>query len=154
MSSENSVLIIEGRFYEDIVDELVKGAVAVLEAEGVTYERVSVPGAMEVPLALGLALNAGTVGEGWRHHGIIALGCVIRGETSHYEIVANESAHALMRLAVENGLALGNGILTVENRDQAWVRAKVDGKDKGGDAAKACLSLMNIRERFERHQTT
>ncbi len=145
-----SVLIIEGRFYEDITDELAKGAIAVLEENGVAYERVSVPGALEIPMALSLAVVAGAVGEGWRHRGCIALGCVIRGETSHYDIVAQESARALMEICVAHGIPVGNGILTVDNRDQAWARARVDGKNKGGDAARACLRLIELKGHFER----
>lgn len=143
-----SVLIIEGRFYEDIVDELVKGATTKLEAAGVEYERVAVPGALEIPQVFSLALQSVPSTMDWKHDGVIALGCVIRGETSHYEIVANESASALLALSVDFGIPLGNGILTVESREQAKVRADAAGKNKGGDAAEACLRLMALKEEF------
>lgn len=146
-----SVLVIEGRFYEDIADELLKGALQELEAQGAGYERVAVPGALEIPQALALACRAGLIPYGasqWRFHGCIALGCVIRGETSHYEIVARESAHALMQIATANGVPTGNGILTVESRAQAWERASVTGWNKGRGAARACLSLTGIFRKF------
>ena len=157
-----TVLIIEARFYEDIADELAKGAIAELEARGVGWERVAVPGALEIPLALGLYIDNGKVDIGLFEEdgeddepvmvdgkplpaGVIALGCVIRGETSHYDIVANESAHGLMQLAMEYALPVGNGILTVDSREQAMARARVDGKNKGRDAAAACLRLLEIK---------
>ena len=143
-----SVLIIEARFYEDIADELVRGAVAALEARGVAHDRVAVPGALEIPIALSLAAHAGHFDGGSTYEGCIALGCVIRGETSHYDIVAQESARALLGLGTEYSLPTGNGILTVDNRDQAWARASVDGTNKGGGAAAACLALMDLRAHF------
>ncbi|MGI9385428.1 MAG: 6,7-dimethyl-8-ribityllumazine synthase [Methyloligellaceae bacterium] len=143
-----TVLIVEARYYDDITDELVRGVVAALEQRGVAYDRVTVPGALEIPIALSLAAHAGHFDGGGRYEGCIALGCVIRGETAHYDIVAQESAHALMRLATEYSVPTGNGILTVDDRDQAWARASVDGKNKGGDAASACLALMNLRAHF------
>jgi 6,7-dimethyl-8-ribityllumazine synthase len=146
--SPRSVLIIEARFYEDITDALVKGAVAQLEAERIEYERIAVPGALEVPLALSLALANGFVGRAGRHRGCIALGCVIRGETTHYEIVARESAAGLHALAVEHAVPLGSGILTCESREQALARASVEGRNKGGDAARACLALMQLERHF------
>lgn len=157
---KTSVLILEARFYEDVADELVKGAIAELEANDVAYERVSVPGALEIPVALGLYIDNGKVDIGLFEgdddepvmvdgkplpSGVIALGCVIRGETSHYDIVANESAHGLMQLAMEYSLPLGNGILTVNSRDQAMARASVEGRNKGRDAAAACLRLLEIK---------
>ena len=144
----STVLIIEARYYEDIADELARGAVAALEARGVAHDRVTVPGALEIPIAFSLAVHAGHFDGGSRYEGCIALGCVIRGETSHYDIVAQESAHGLMRLGSEYSVPIGNGILTVDNRDQAWARASVDGKNKGGDAASACLALMDLRTQF------
>ncbi len=143
-----SVLIIEARFYEDIADELARGAVDELVAHGIAYERLSVPGALEIPLALSLALANGFVGRAGRHRGCIALGCVIRGETAHYEIVARESAAGLHQLAVEHAVPIGNGILTCESRDQAWARASVEGRNKGRDAARACLALMELEQHF------
>jgi len=142
-------LIIDARFYDDIADELVRGATAELDARGATYDRVSVPGVLEVPAALAMALQTQERGEahqGPRYQGYVLLGCVIRGETSHYDIVANESARAIMMLATEKNAAVGNGILTVENRDQAMVRAGE--KDKGGVAAAAAFEMAVIRKRF------
>jgi 6,7-dimethyl-8-ribityllumazine synthase len=143
-----SVLIIESRFYEDIADELARGAIEELEAKRIEYERIAVPGALEIPLALSLALANGFVGRAGRHRGCIALGCVIRGETAHYEIVARESAAGLHALAVDHAVPLGNGILTCESREQALVRASVEGRNKGGDAAIACMALMQLEHHF------
>jgi 6,7-dimethyl-8-ribityllumazine synthase len=144
-------LIIDARFYDDIADELVRGATAELEARGATYDRVSVPGVLEVPAALAMALQTQERGEshqGPRYQGYVLLGCVIRGETSHYDIVANESARAIMTLVIEKNAAVGNGILTVENRDQALVRASTSEKDKGGVAAAAAFEMAVHRKRF------
>src|SRR6188474_678682 len=143
-----SVLIIEARFYEDIADELARGATEELKSNQMTYERLSVPGSLEIPLALSLALATGFVGRAGRHRGCIALGCVIRGETAHYDIVARESATGLYTLAVEHAVPLGNGILTCDSREQALARASVAGRNKGGDAARACLALMQIEQNF------
>jgi len=145
-SSPPSVLIIEARFYNEIADELVAGATAYLDSENISYERLAVPGALEIPVALAIAIKNHLVGDGARHQGCIALGCVIRGETSHYDIVAGESAGALIKIACDNALPLGNGILTVETREQASVRASGDGKNKGRDAAAACLALMRMMQ--------
>ena len=141
------LLIIEARFYEELADEQLKGAVGAIERAGATYERVSVPGALEIPAALSMALDAMERGTK-QYDGFVALGCVIRGETTHYDIVAGESARALMDLAIGEGLAVGNGILTVENDDQAWARARVDGMNKGGAAAEAALTMIALRARF------
>ncbi len=141
-------LIIEARFYPEITDALVDGASAALEKHGATFERVAVPGVLEIPAALAMALDAEV--ERRRFDGYVLLGCVIRGETSHYDIVANESARAIFNLSTEHALALGNGILTVENSDQAWVRARVDGKNKGGHAAIAAYELALLAEKFGR----
>ncbi len=143
-----SVLIIEARFYEDISDELARGAINTLEASNVSFEPLSVPGALEIPLALSLALANGFVGKAGRHRGCVALGCVIRGETTHYEIVARESAAGLHQLAVEHAVPIGNGILTCDSREQAWARASVEGRNKGAHAAEACLSLMDLERHF------
>ena len=143
------LLILEARFYEDLADELYKGAAAALARADATHERLSVPGAFDLPAALAMALEAmeeGTV----RYDGFVVLGCVIRGETSHYDIVAGESARALMDLAVDEALALGYGILTVESGEQAWRRARVDDLDKGGGAASAALAMIALRDRFGR----
>jgi len=134
------VLIVEARFYEDMADALAEGAAAVLDAAGVTYERVSVPGVLEVPVAIKYAAATNA------YDGYVALGVVIRGETTHYEIVCNESARALMEIGIKDMLSIGNGIQTVENSDQAWARCKMSEKDKGGGAAKAALALMGLRD--------
>jgi 6,7-dimethyl-8-ribityllumazine synthase len=141
------LLIIEARFYEDIADELASGAIAALERAGATFERVSVPGALELPAALSMALEAGGA-DGAGYDGFVVLGCVIRGETTHYDIVAGESARALMDMAVDEGLALGFGVLTVEDREQAWARAAVDRANKGGAAAEAALQMVALRAHF------
>lgn len=134
------VLIVEARFYPNISDMLYEGATQVLDVAGVTYEALEVPGALEIPAAIGMAAG--------KYEGFIALGCVIRGETYHFEIVANESARGLMDLGVNAGLCIGNGILTVENEEQALRRADRAQLDKGGDAARACLSLMKLKARL------
>jgi 6,7-dimethyl-8-ribityllumazine synthase len=143
-----SVLIIEARFYEDIADELARGAIDELEANNMAYELLAVPGSLEIALALSLALANGFVGRAGRHRGCIALGCVIRGETTHYDIVARESAAGLHQLAMHHAVPIGFGILTCESREQAWERASVEGRNKGGDAARACLTLMQLEQHF------
>ncbi len=148
LKAPRSVLIIESRFYEDISDELARGAVAELETSKVGYERLEVPGSLEIPLALSLALANGFVGRAGRHRGCVALGCVIRGETAHYDIVARESATGLYALAVQHAVPIGNGILTCDSREQALARASVDGKNKGRDAARACVALMQLEKHF------
>ncbi|MDJ0512125.1 MAG: 6,7-dimethyl-8-ribityllumazine synthase [Methyloceanibacter sp.] len=144
----NSVLIISARFYEDIADELTRGASEELRGNDVEFEEISVPGSLEIPLALSLALANGFVGRAGRHRACIALGCVIRGQTSHFDIVARESATGLSQLAVQHGVPIGSGIITCETMEQAWERASVDGRNKGGDAARACLTLMRLEEQF------
>ena len=142
-----SILLIEGRFYEDISDELASGAIAALEDVGATHERIAVPGALEIPQVFGYVAKAGLApfgAERWRFHGVVALGCVIRGETSHYDIVAGESARALLDIATRHAIPLGNGILTVETEAQAWERAAVADGNKGRDAARACLRLVDV----------
>lgn len=148
MADMPHLLIIDARFYEDLADALLAGATRALDDAGATYDRVSVPGVLEIPAALSMALIAAEEGEGTEYDGYVLLGCVIRGETSHYDIVANESARAVMDLVVDEGLALGNGILTVENGPQAWARAKPDEKDKGGAAARAALEMIAVKARF------
>jgi len=137
------ILIIEARFYDELADELVRGAVAELDKRGAGYDRVRVPGVLEIPAAVAMALDSDS-----EYDGFIALGVVIRGETSHYDVVAGESARALMDLSIIHALALGNGIQTVENADQAWARAKVEQKNKGGGAASACLDMIDLRARM------
>jgi 6,7-dimethyl-8-ribityllumazine synthase len=143
------ILIVEARFYEEISDELAKGAVAALEGAGVTYDRLAVPGAFEIPAAIRMAIRAMHFHPHRRRYdGYVALGCVIRGETTHYDYVCQESARGLQDLALEFTIALGYGILTVENASQAWERARVDRKDKGGDAARACLAMIEAKRSF------
>lgn len=141
------VLIVDANFYQDLAEELVRGAVAELDAHGVAYDRVSVPGALEIPTAISLASKRS---DGPVYDGYVALGCVIRGETSHYDIVCGESARGLSELALNRDLAIGNGILTVDTGDQAWARASVDGngKNKGRDAVIACLGLVGLKARY------
>ncbi len=137
-----NILIVEARFYAHISDQLLDGATAALEAGGAHFERIAVPGALEIPPAIGFAAKSDK-----NYDGYIALGCVIRGETYHFEIVSGESARGIMDLGLR-GFCIGNGILTVENEAQALARAGRDGQDKGGDAARACLALIKARARF------
>lgn len=149
MSDAPKILIVEGRFYEDIADALIEGAAAVLDEAGVEYERLSVPGAFEVPQAIRYSLKSMEMKSSPSHYaGYIGFGCVIRGETSHYDYVCEESSRALMNLAMDYTIALGYGILTVENREQAWARADKNRKDKGGDVARACLRMMELKKQF------
>ena len=134
-------LIVEARFYDHLNDLLIEGAKAALDEAGHKYEVVTVPGALEIPGAIALAAETG------RYDGFVAIGVVIRGETYHFEIVAGESARGIMALTMD-GLAIGNGVLTVENEEQALVRADPRQKDKGGEAAKAALALLAIREKY------
>jgi 6,7-dimethyl-8-ribityllumazine synthase len=135
------VLIVEARFYEHLNDLLLQGAQAAIEAEGHAHETVTVPGALEVPAAVAMAAESG------RYEAFVALGVVIRGETYHFELVANESARGLMALTLD-GLAIGNGILTVEDEAQALARARPDEKDKGGEAARAALAMLRLKRRL------
>ena len=141
------LLIVEARFYDDLADALLDGAKAALTSAGATYDVVTVPGALEIPAAISFALDGAEEG-GTDYDGFVALGCVVRGETYHFEIVANESSRALMNLAVEESLAIGNGILTVENDEQAWARARIGEGDKGGFAARAALAMIALREKL------
>ncbi len=139
---KGKILIVEARFYDALADALVEGAVAALAAAGYAHECVAVPGVLEVPVAIKYAANTGN------YDGFVALGVVIRGETTHYDIVCAESARGLMQLGVQDGLAIGNGIQTVENEAQAWVRCRMSETDKGGGAAKAALALVRLRSTF------
>jgi 6,7-dimethyl-8-ribityllumazine synthase len=139
-----SFLIVEARFYEEISDLLFKGASEVLRSAGVAFDRIAVPGALEIPAVISIAHH----GANPKYDGYVALGCVIRGETSHYDTVCNESARGLQVLAVQLALPIGNGILTCETWEQAMVRAKPDDQDKGGGAAKAALAVFEARRRF------
>jgi 6,7-dimethyl-8-ribityllumazine synthase len=133
-------LIVEARFYAGIADELLKGATEALTIAGAEWDVVTVPGALEIPGAIAFTLEGDE-----EYDGYIALGCVIRGETTHYEIVSGESARGLMDLTILERIAIGNGILTVENESQAWARAKVDEQNKGGGAAIAAMVMVNLR---------
>jgi 6,7-dimethyl-8-ribityllumazine synthase len=137
------LLIVEARFYDDISDALLSGAKAALASAGATFDVVTVPGALEIPAAVAMALKGRT-----RYDGFVALGCVIRGETTHYDTVANESARGLMDISVAFAMPIGNGILTVENEAQAWARARVTEGDKGGFAARAALTMITLRPKF------
>ena len=135
-----NILIVEARFYAHLNDLLLEGARAAIEAAGHTHETITVPGALEIPGAIALAAD--------QYDAFVAIGVVIRGETYHFEIVAGESARALMALTLD-GLAIGNGILTTENEAQALTRARPTEKDKGGEAAKAALAMLKLKNRFE-----
>src|ERR1700749_3917696 len=140
-------LIVEARFYDDIQDALLEGAVAELKAAGVSYDVITVPGALEIPAAISIAITSGKYG-GSPYDAAIALGCVIRGETIHFEIVSMESSRGLMDLAVAQKFPIGNGILTVNTEDQAWARARANELNKGGDAARAALAMLRIKRRL------
>lgn len=141
------ILIVEARFHDALADALLEGATAALTDAGATWDLITVPGALEIPAVISMALDAAE-DEGTEYDGFVALGTVIRGDTYHFEIVANESSRALMDLAVEESLAIGNGILTTENEEQAWVRARRTEGDKGGFAARAALTMVAVRERL------
>src|ERR1700754_565219 len=141
------ILIVEARFYEPVADELLRGAEARLKAAGATYTKITVPGALEIPGTAAMALDVAE-DEDAPFDGVVALGCVIRGETYHFEIVANESSRGLMDLSVRRAIPVGNGILTVENEEQAWERAKTDKGDKGGGAVEAVLAVIRQTRAF------
>ncbi|MCX8567903.1 MULTISPECIES: 6,7-dimethyl-8-ribityllumazine synthase [Hyphomicrobiales] len=141
------LLIIEARFYDDLADALLDGAKAALSEAGASYDVVTVPGALEIPAVISFALDAAD-DEGTEYDGYVALGTVIRGETYHFDIVANESCRALMDLSVAESIAVGNGILTTENEEQAWARARRSEGDKGGFAARAALTMIALREKL------
>ncbi len=145
MNKMPNILIVESRFYPEIADELLGGAISALKEMGASYEVVEVPGAMEIPAAI---LFANTDSN---YDGYIALGCVIRGETSHYELVCKQCFEGLRTLGLEHAIAIGSGVLTVENREQAMVRAARDRRNKGGEAAKACLKLLELKSHFSAH---
>ncbi|PCI63076.1 MAG: 6,7-dimethyl-8-ribityllumazine synthase [Kordiimonadales bacterium] len=141
--SKPHILLAEARFYNELADEQAAGAIEAIEEAGGTWERVAVPGALELPIAIKVAAD-GIV----HFDGYVALGCVIRGETTHYETVCNESSRGLQDLALNHNLAIGNGILTVENWDQAWARAKRDQMNKGAGAALAALAVIQLKTHF------
>ena len=146
MASAPNILIVEARFYDDIADALVDGATAVLDGAGASYQRLQVPGAFEIPATIGFAARSPDAAG---YDGFIGLGCVIRGQTTHYDYVCQESARGLQDLALRERVALGYGILTCENRDQALARARRDDQDRGGAAARACLAMIEIKRRFD-----
>jgi len=149
MEEKPHLLIVEARFYDDLAEELAAGAVAELDRAGCSYKKVSVPGVFEIPAAIRMAIRSLDFYSGSRRFdGYIALGSVIRGETTHYDYICAESARKLQDLACEYALALGYGILTCESEEQAWERASRDKKDKGGDAARACLAMIDIKRQF------
>jgi 6,7-dimethyl-8-ribityllumazine synthase len=140
------ILIVEARYYDDIADALLAGATKALKEADTTFDCLSVPGALEIPTTIAIALDAAP-----RRHsydGAVALGCVIRGDTIHFEIVSQQSARGLMELSVARKIPVGNGIITVDNEAQAWARARAEEQDKGGDAARAALALIGIKRRL------
>jgi 6,7-dimethyl-8-ribityllumazine synthase len=148
MAKRPHLLLVEARFYEDLSDALFEGAKLALEGAKATFDRITVPGALEIPYAIRMAAEASDEAAIQKpYDGYVALGCVIRGETTHYEIVSEQSARGIMDLTLE-GLAIGNGILTVENEEQAWERASAEKLDKGGGAAAAALAMIAIRRTF------
>jgi 6,7-dimethyl-8-ribityllumazine synthase len=142
------ILIVEARYYEDIADELLRGARNAIETAQAKADVLTVDGALEIPVAIAIALDAAEK-AGRPYDAVVALGCVIRGETGHYDIVAGESARALMDLSVARRIPLSNGILTVENDAQAWTRASVSELNKGGGAAEAALTVLRIKRRVQ-----
>jgi len=140
------VLIVEARFYDDIADALLAGATRVLEKSGIAFDRLTVPGSLEIPAAIAMAVDAA---ERQRkpYDGVVALGCVIRGDTIHFEIVSQESARALIDFSVIQRFPIGNGIITVDTESQAWARARMEEADKGGDAVRACLAMVKLKRR-------
>src|SRR5215831_8821245 len=135
------ILVVEARFYDDIADELLKGATRALDAAGAVYDRLAVPGSLEIPPAITIALEAAEDADN-PYEGAVALGCVIRGDTIHFEIVSFESSRGLMEISRTRGVPIGNGILTVDNDAQAWMRAKVE------EAARAALALVRLKRRL------
>lgn len=138
------MLVVEARFYDDIADALLAGAKRALEEAGAKWDRLTVPGSLEVPAAIAMAVEAAER-RGQPYDGAVALGCVIRGDTIHFEIVSQESARALVEFAVTKRFPVGNGILTVDTEAQAWARARIEEADKGGDAARAALAMVRLK---------
>ena len=141
------ILIVEAGFYQDIAEALRAGAMAVLDKARAKVDRVTVPGSLEIPAAIAIAVDAAQK-KRRPYDGAVALGCVIRGDTIHFEIVSTLSAHGLMDLAVARLLPIGNGIITVDTEAQAWARARKDEQDKGGDAARAALAMVALKRRL------
>jgi 6,7-dimethyl-8-ribityllumazine synthase len=145
------VLIVEARFYDGIADALLAGAAKALKEAGAASDRISVPGSLEIPTAIAIALDAAQRRRR-AYDGVVALGCVIRGDTIHFEIVSHQSARGLMELSVARTIPIGNGIITVDTEAQAWARARVEEQDKGGDAARAALTLIALKQRLGKPQ--
>ena len=143
------ILLVEARYYDGIADLLLAGAMKELQGAGAAVEQVSVPGSLEIPIAIALALDAAAK-KRRPYDGVVALGCVIRGDTIHFEIVSNESARGLMDLAITRNVPIGNGILTVNTEAQAFARARMEEQDKGGDAARAALALVRLKRRLRK----
>lgn len=141
------LLIVEARFHDDLADALLDGATSALDEAGATYDVVTVPGSLEIPAVITFALDGAAEG-GTHYDGFVALGTIIRGDTYHFDIVANESSRALMDLSVQDSVCVGNGILTTENDAQAWTRAKRSEGDKGGFAARAALTMIALKEQL------
>lgn len=142
------LLIVEGRSYSGISDELLRGAVQAIEAYGAEYDVITVSSALQIPGMVALAEEAGNRPVGVHYDGYVALGCVIRGETYHFEIVANETARGLQDLCIGKRLAIGFGVLTVDEEEQAWTRARVSEGDRGGAAARACLETVALKRQL------
>jgi 6,7-dimethyl-8-ribityllumazine synthase len=142
MDFMSRILIVEARFYEDIADQLANGAIKVIEDAGLSVDKVDVPGVFEVPAAVKSEWDTGA------YTGVVTLGCVIRGATDHYDHICREVSRALMDLSINDAIPLGFGILTCENRDQAWERANVEDRDIGGRAAVACLRMLEIHKQY------
>jgi len=143
------ILVVEARYYDVIADMLLRGAQRVLKDAEATFDVVTVPGALEIPAAIMIALH-GSEARDEPYEGVVALGCVIRGETSHYDIVAGESARAIMDISIARDMPMGNGILTVDTDAQARARARPTGEDKGAGAARAALALVRLKRRLIR----
>jgi 6,7-dimethyl-8-ribityllumazine synthase len=141
------ILVVEARYYDDIADMLLRGAKRVLSDAGASHDLITVPGALEIPAAIMIALHAAAARE-QPYDGVVALGCVIRGETAHYDIVAGESARAIMDISIALDMPLGNGILTVDTDAQAKARARPAGEDKGGGAVRAALTLVRLKRKL------
>jgi len=143
------ILVVEARYYDDIADFLLAGAMKVLNEAGAEVERITVPGSLEIPSAIVIAVDAAKQ-KGRAYEGVVALGCVIRGDTIHFEIVSQLSAQGLLELSVARGLPIGNGIVTVNTLTQAFARARIEEQDKGGDAARAALTMVALKRRLQR----
>ncbi len=143
MPASPHLLVVRAPFYEDIITELTRGALQALDAAGATYEIIDVPGAFEIPAVVAMAEASSSAYDGY-----VALGCVIRGETTHYDYVCGESARGLQELAFRDRLAIGFGVLTCENGEQAWARASVERKNKGAEVARAALHMIEVKRRF------